>query len=67
MAIPMAQMKVPSFDDTTSIMTGVTDGVAVIGLHTPDKETWILPVSVFAAMLDVYLEVYTPNDGETLQ
>lgn len=67
LAIPMGQIRTPSFDDTTTIMTGVVDEVPVIGLHTPDKETWVIPLSVFHAMMEVMVEVYTPSEGESYQ
>lgn len=67
LAVPTEQVKTPSFNDKTVIMTGVLEGVPVIGLHTDDVETWVIPCSVFMAMLEVYMEVYTPGDEGTLQ
>ena len=64
MAVPTDLVKTPSISDKTTIMTGRLEGVDVIGLHTPDVETWIIPVSVMVAMMEVFVEVYDGLDVE---
>ena len=67
LAVPSEEIRTPKFSDKTSILTGVVDKVPVIGLHTPDEETWIVPLSVFHQMVEAYVEVYTPDEGESYQ
>ena len=67
LAVESELVKLPTYSKETTIMTGVLDDVPVIGLHTPGVETFIIPLSMFMLMMEVYVEVYAPGEEEHYQ
>jgi len=68
LAVPGVEMKTPYFDqETTKFISGVVEEVPIVGLHTPDEETWVIPLSIFVGLMEVYMEAYAPGEEEHYQ